>query len=235
MPDKPMGPTSGQPSGGGTLPSEGQPQSGARPQTPAYRGPSIVPAGRHSECDGCFSMVLNQFARSFDKSAKRWELIVYPSMFAFIILAMYGFFLIYSLTQDMRTMAVAIDPNMANNMGILSSNVKQLSDNVAFMATHIEYMSDNMETMAIDMQKMSKSFETLTADINTMNTDVHQIAKLMFSMTGQLSNMTPITNNMAAMNKAMQMMSMNMGRMSHDMGGMSRPMSFTNQFMPWGN
>ena len=30
---------------------------------------------------------MSQFARSFEASARRWELVVYPSMLAFIILA----------------------------------------------------------------------------------------------------------------------------------------------------
>ena len=39
-------------------------------------------------------MHLERFARSFEISARRWELVVYPSLFAFIVLAAYGFFLI---------------------------------------------------------------------------------------------------------------------------------------------
>ena len=31
--------------------------------------------------------VMDQFTRSFEASARRWELVVYPSMIAFIILA----------------------------------------------------------------------------------------------------------------------------------------------------
>ena len=77
----------------------------------------VIPAGKFAECGDCSGMVLAEFAKSFDKSARRWELIVYPSLFAFIILAMYGFFLIYSLTQDIRTMAASIDPKMGGQYG----------------------------------------------------------------------------------------------------------------------
>lgn len=37
---------------------------------------------------------LDKFSRTFEASARRWELVVYPSLLAFIILAAYGFFLI---------------------------------------------------------------------------------------------------------------------------------------------
>ncbi|MDT8281563.1 MAG: hypothetical protein RQ982_01985 [Gammaproteobacteria bacterium] len=35
--------------------------------------------------------MLERFTRAFEYSARRWELIVYPSLFAFILLAGYGF------------------------------------------------------------------------------------------------------------------------------------------------
>ena len=203
-------------------------------KVPAYHGPSIVPAGRHADCDGCYSLVLNQFVKSFDKSAKRWELIVYPSMFAFIVLAMYGFFLIYSLTQDMRTMAVAIDPRMGSNMGSLTSNIKNLADNIDFMTTHLEYISDNMETMASDVQTMANSMTHLTQDVGKIHNEVGSIGNTMSDMSTQLNNLAPITSNMAAMNKSMHVMTVSVGRMGYDMGGMTRPMSFVNRFMPWG-
>ena len=48
---------------------------------------------------------MDKFARTFEASARRWELIVYPSMLAFIVLAAYGFFLIYTLTGDVGRLA----------------------------------------------------------------------------------------------------------------------------------
>ena len=42
---------------------------------------------------------MDRLSEAFESSARRWELIVYPSLFAFIILAAYGFFLVYSLAS----------------------------------------------------------------------------------------------------------------------------------------
>jgi len=36
---------------------------------------------------------LERLANTFDSSARRWEMVVYPSLFAFVLLAGYGFFL----------------------------------------------------------------------------------------------------------------------------------------------
>lgn len=200
------------------------------------RGPSIIPIARESsECDGCFSLVLNQFAESFDKSAKRWELIVYPTLFAFIVLAMYGFFLIYSLTQDIRTMAVSIDPKMGVNMGALSTSIGRVADNIEVMSTHLEYISDNVESMTMDMQQLSENVDHMSANVNTMSQNLVVMTKLMENVTVKLNTLGPISTNMASMNQSLIVMTNVVGRMGRDMGGATRPMSFMNSFMPWGN
>ena len=206
-----------------------------------------IPAGKFAECGDCSGLVLADFAKSFDKSAKRWELIVYPSLFAFIILAMYGFFLIYSLTQDIRTMAASIDPKMGVNMGSLSNNIGMLSDNVALMSTHLEYISDNMETMSVDMQNMSDNMEHMTDSVSGMRGNMtnmdHSVAqmsrdmvnmnKTMESISIKLNTLAPMSKDMSSMTQAIHVMAGAVNIMSHDMNGATRPMSFMNRFMPW--
>ncbi|GAB0055838.1 hypothetical protein SIID45300_00135 [Candidatus Magnetaquicoccaceae bacterium FCR-1] len=207
----------------------------------------IVPAGRYRECGECSAMILSEFAKSFDKSARRWELIVYPSLFAFIILAMYGFFLIYSLTQDIRTMASSIDPKMGVNMGSLSNHIAMLSNNIELMSTHLEYISDNMETMSVDLQNMAENMENITDSVNGMNQNVASMNQNVTSLNGSIKNMdksmtdinqkmsvlAPINQNVAAMGQAVHAMTGAMNVMSYDMNSASRPMSFINRFMPW--
>ena len=48
---------------------------------------------------------MDKFATTFEASARRWELVVYPSLLAFIVLAAYGFYLIYTLTGDISRLA----------------------------------------------------------------------------------------------------------------------------------
>jgi hypothetical protein len=56
---------------------------------------------------GTEGMALDRLSHAFETSAKRWELIVYPSMFAFIILASYGFYLVFSLAKDVHYLAMS--------------------------------------------------------------------------------------------------------------------------------
>lgn len=208
---------------------------------------SAIPAGKFAECADCSGMVLAEFAKSFDKSARRWELIVYPSLFAFIILAMYGFFLIYSLTQDIRTMAASIDPKMGVNMGSLSRNIGSLSNNMELMSTHLEYISDNMETMSVDMQTMSNNVEHLTDTIADMggsvarmdgntahiNRTMVSMNKIMEHISVKLDTLVPMKTDISAMTQAIHVMTNAVTFMSHDMNSAARPMSFMNRFMPW--
>ncbi|MBF0124027.1 MAG: methyl-accepting chemotaxis protein [Magnetococcales bacterium] len=204
------------------------------------RGAAFLPIGKYSECDNCSSSVLDNFAKSFDKSARRWELIVYPSMFGFIILAMYGFFLIYSLTQDIRTMSASIDPNMGRNMGSLSTNIGSLSNNIELMSTHLEYISDNMETMSVDMQNMAESIDSMTESVTAMsghvsemNKNMTHVSKVMDDISVKMNTLAPISNNVSSMAQAVSVMANTVSRMGYDFNGAARPMSFINRFMPW--
>lgn len=218
------------------------------PSEKTFRNPApFLPVGKYDECNDCSGKVISEFAKSFDKSARRWELIVYPSLFAFIILAMYGFFLIFSLTQDIRIMASSIDPQMGFNMGSLASNVGMLSNNVELMSTHLEYISDNMETMSVDMQNMADNIEqmsgkvslmsgsvtTMEASILGMSKSILEMNSTMGGMARQLNTLTPMAQNLQGITQAVHSMTGAVHVMSYDMNGATRPMSFINRFMPW--
>ena len=49
---------------------------------------------RAQSMEECLAKSLESLSTAFTSSAKRWETIVYPSLFAFILLASYGFYLI---------------------------------------------------------------------------------------------------------------------------------------------
>jgi len=87
------------------------------------------------ECGAAISRgQMEQFVRSFQQSARRWEIVVYPAMFAFALLAAYGFFLIYSLTSDMTKMARSIDPDMGDHMRTMAHSIKAMSTQIELMA-----------------------------------------------------------------------------------------------------
>ncbi|MCP4272315.1 MAG: hypothetical protein GY781_10165, partial [Gammaproteobacteria bacterium] len=71
---------------------------------------------------------LEVMSDSFTQGAKRWLSIYYTSMFAFVLLAGYGFFLIYSLTSSVGRVADNMD-QIVVTMDRMSSDLNRVSNN----------------------------------------------------------------------------------------------------------
>ncbi|MCB1774557.1 MAG: hypothetical protein KDI88_13150 [Gammaproteobacteria bacterium] len=141
----------------------------------------------------------------FESSARRWELIVYPSLFAFIILAAYGFYLIYNLARDVHYLAISVDTNMttlAGNMQNVSENMSQLTANIRAMTVTMDSIDNKVATL-----------EPMLANLDSMD--------------GAIQSMTYATHTMG---RSTQNMQMDLARMNHNFG---RPLSFVNSFIPW--
>ena len=150
-----------------------------QPGTPEERGNGE--AGANTQLN---AYAIDRLSQTFETSAKRWELIVYPSLFAFIILAAYGFYLVFSLAKDVHYLAISVDSNMT----VLASNMQSISDNVG-------QMSANVRTMAVSVESISRDVSTLEPMLTSMETIDHAIQ----SMTFTTANMR---DDMAVMNRS---------------------------------
>lgn len=158
--------------------------------------------GQDGPLDG---MAMERLSHAFETSARRWELIVYPSMFAFIILAAYGFYLVFSLAKDVHYMAISIDTNLT----VLSSNMQSVSDNVSLMSANVRLMATNVEFMSTSVESMAGDVTTLKPMMTSMES-LNQSVRVMTQTTGNMSN--------------------DMGNLNRSI---SRPMGFMNSIMPW--
>lgn len=147
----------------------------------------------------------DRLSEAFETSARRWELIVYPSLFGFILLAGYGFFLIYSLTRDIHYLAISVDSNMT----VMASNFQAVSDNM-------NHLTANVRAMAANMEDINQNISTL----EPMLTSIDSMDQTMDSMDRAIKSITYTT----------QYMRSDMSNINHSI---SRPMSFMNTFMPW--
>jgi uncharacterized protein YoxC len=173
---------------------------------------------------------LERFAKTFEASARRWEMIVYPSMFAFIILAVYGFYLVYSLTRDMHTLAESMDPHMQPHMDVLAVNVAQL-------ATSIDIMSKQVTLMTQGVQRMDSTMTSMNVNLTAMREDLSNISNNMNTMEPLLVNLSEINTSVHGMNQSIVSMTVTLNKMSRDVGAAThqfvRPMSAINSFLPW--
>jgi len=151
---------------------------------------------------------MSQFARSFEASSRRWELVVYPSMLAFIILAAYGFFLIYKLTDD---------------IGKITVQMADIQDSMVNINKNFSSTTNNMNTVARNMVRMTGYMEQMSHDIQEQNAAMGAIVVTMRDMNQSVDSMAYTIYNMSYDTQAM-------GRNIENVSG---PMRFMNNFMPW--
>ena len=170
-------------------------ETNARARYPGKGSPGADPS----------SYSMDRLSHAFETSARRWELIVYPSLFAFIILAAYGFYLIFSLAKDVQYFAISVDSNMT----VLASNMQSVSDSVGQMTANVRTMAVSVESMARDVSTL----EPMLVNLDAMNESIRHITFTTHNMRGDMALMR---GDMSGMNQSM-----------------GRPMSFFNSFMPW--
>ncbi len=153
-------------------------------------------AGAQRKVAGVSTEAMDRFVLSFERSARRWEIVVYPALFAFVLLAAYGFFLIYSLTSDIRSMAQSIDPSMYEHMHVMSENIADLTQAMKAVSRDMRAVSDNMsditqkmntlEPMLVHMSNMDNSMRAMVISTDQMR---HSIAVMTHSVGRPMSIM----------------------------------------------
>jgi len=154
---------------------------------------------------------MDRFVTSFEASARRWELVIYPAMLAFVVLAAYGFFLIYTLSKDIHTLAQGMDPQMAKNLGNMSDSVV--------------YLSENIRTMTRRVDKMTHYIEDISGKMDALE-----------NLDPMLVNMRSMNLAISGMDQSIRVMTANTDAMRYEMGKMgynTRSMGKMNDFMPW--
>ena len=109
-----------------------------------------------------------RFSRSFEASAKRWELVVYPSLFAFIILAIYGFYLIYSLTSDVS--------KVTRDMHLITESMGEIATGMGNVSENMRLVSDSMQAVSRDMGSQLNALNQMVVQMNAMNQTASQIS-----------------------------------------------------------
>lgn len=150
-----------------------------------YKGISSEPVAAAMKVDATQSQdmaaCMDKFANTFEASARRWELVVYPSLLAFIVLAAYGFFLIYTLTNDVSRLANSMETvvtamsEVATDMNNVSRNVTRISDNLGNIAVDVNDESVTMKHMVNHMGNINKTMGVMTVPIYHMRNDMSNI------------------------------------------------------------
>ena len=139
---------------------------------------------------------LERFARSFEASARRWELVVYPMMLAFTVLAAYGFYLIYSMTRDVHLVTQQMDP-IARSMVAVSDNMVRVTNHMSSMTANINTITNEMVHMGSDFDegltiagRMDHSVATMVPIAQRMQYDADVMTQRIHNVTGPMNFMS---------------------------------------------
>lgn len=123
---------------------------------------------KEKSMEACMGESLDKLSTAFMESARRWEMIVYPSLFAFIILAAYGFFLIYSLTKDVH-LVVEDMHKVSASMERVVVNMDAVSRNMIVMTQTVDSQSASMKEMVYHMRGMNMSMNQMRYDMSNVS------------------------------------------------------------------
>jgi len=154
--------------------------------------------GEKSELHRDYVLELENELRELEKreesSTRRMQMLVYPAMVAFVILAAYGFFLVHSLTTDVGKMAksiVVISDAIGENMGVISSSTVSMSNNMNSLVNSTKSMSTSVGDMSSDVGTMSKTMGVLQDSTKSMATSTSNMQQDMWSLNQNIS--TPLS------------------------------------------
>ena len=122
---------------------------------------------------------MERLATTFESSARRWEMIVYPSLFAFIVLASYGFYLIYSLTHDVAS--------LARNVTVLTQSIDHLVVNMDSISTNMVSISGNLNSINGTMDTMNDSTRSMAMSVDGIR---HQVGSMNYNIGRPMSQMS---------------------------------------------
>ena len=173
-------------------------------------------------------------------SSTNWQIVVLPSLLAFLLLASYGFYLIYNLVGDVHRIADSVGINMS----ILAGQMQQVTLNLDELTGSVHSISVNLDDLTITVKTMNDIMEVISTDVGTLQPMLTNLVEMKGSMDRLDINLANMNQNILAMDGKMGQMTNLMGSMStatyHMTQGVSglnqsigRPMSFMNSFAPW--
>lgn len=160
---------------------------------------------------------LEKFARALESNARRWEVVVYPSLFAFAVLATFGFYLIYSMVSDVHRVTEQMI-TVEHTMMVVSDNMVRVTDNMSSMTA-------NMASITANMSSITANMDTMTNEVVHMSKNFDEAVAIAARMDQKMGVMVPIAHRMQV----------DADMMNHRMHSVTRPMNFMTSMFPMGN
>ena len=130
---------------------------------------------------------------------------LYPSLAAFALLAIYGFYLIQSLMVDVGSMSRTVSlmsVSVVSNMDKISATTTEISQdmdkmvgNINAMSHSVKGMSGNVSAMTDSVSAMQLPMNDMSASTNTMQRDMWSLNQNISTPLGMFNQFMPWDNN----------------------------------------
>jgi len=157
--------------------------------------------------------------RQMERSSRRWEKMVFPALIAFLLLAGYGFFLVYSVTRDMSTIAQTIETDFR-------SDVTHIRNDISNMVNEVKIMEETIAAISVKMDPL-QDMGPMVAEIRNLDQSVNKISGSVQNMDESVVNMD---NSMSNLDDSMYYMGRDVGDMNDSF---SSPTKMFKRMMPW--
>jgi len=121
---------------------------------------------------------------------KSLRIVVYAGMSGFIILAAYGFFLIYLLTSDARTMAEQMK-SMSHNMASITAQMAVMTQSVNDMRQNIRNMDADFHDVDQHVAAMDRSMANMNGTVALIQHSARNLDQSVGPMMGAMNNFIP--------------------------------------------
>ena len=155
-----------------------------------------------ADATGFDSDTLDERKKGSDVKGQRLQLIVYTALFAFIVLAAYGYYLIFNLTHDVhslsndvRQMSRSVNKmsmSVTLNMEIISNSIVQMQHSTGIMADTVSQampeMAANTTTMTEVAINVGNRIDGISTNIQTMSVGIVAMQQDLWRMNKTVSN-----------------------------------------------
>jgi uncharacterized protein YoxC len=132
---------------------------------------------------------LEKIADLFKQSTRMWEKVVVPVIIAFIILAVYGFYLVFNASSNLSQMTENID-KMNQDMQVITINM----DNLELMLHNLSSINNKMITMSGKMKNMKNQISKISKNMQSMEVSVINMANSNSNMRRSFGQMSQSIN-----------------------------------------
>jgi hypothetical protein len=142
-----------------------------------------------------------ELEQAIDSFQTKWKYAVFPAMIAFVILSVFGFYLIYGMLQrmedlskDVNRMADTISnslPAMQQNVGIMASDMHEMNE---VIGTNFPKLEKRVDAMSNSTEYMAQTTSSMGHSIEEMNDSVSKPLSMMNRMIPWSRRKAPVAN-----------------------------------------